>query len=53
MISPRLGEACRLRELFVEVFSIADPEEAKGYLKKNQGIQKCEELYQHDLLSYG
>jgi len=32
MMYPRLGEAYRLRELFLDVFSIPDPEEAKGYL---------------------
>jgi transposase len=32
MMYPKLGEAYRLRELFCDVFSIADPEEAKGYL---------------------
>jgi transposase len=29
---PKLGEAYRLRQLFLEVFEIGDPEEAKGYL---------------------
>ena len=32
MMYPTLGEAYRLRELFMEVFSIAEPQEAKGYL---------------------
>lgn len=32
MMYPKLGEAYRLRELFVDVFSIPDPQEAKGYL---------------------
>lgn len=32
MMYPKLGEAYRLRELFVDVFNIPDPEEAKGYL---------------------
>jgi hypothetical protein len=32
MMYPKLGEAYRLRELFCDVFSIADPEKAKGYL---------------------
>jgi transposase len=32
MMYPKLGEAYRLRELFCDVFSIADPEQAKGYL---------------------
>lgn len=32
MMYPKLGEAYRLRELFMDVFSIADPQEAKGYL---------------------
>lgn len=29
---PKLGEAYRLRELFMDVFDVADVEEAKGYL---------------------
>lgn len=29
---PKLGEAYRLRELFMDVFEVSDPEEAKGYL---------------------
>lgn len=29
---PKLGEAYRLRQLFMDVFEIKDPEEAKGYL---------------------
>jgi transposase len=29
---PNLGEAYRLREMFAEVFTIAEPHEAKGYL---------------------
>jgi transposase len=32
MMYPTLGEAYRLRELFMDVFSILNPEEAKGYL---------------------
>lgn len=32
MMYPKLGEAYRLRELFTDVFTIPDPEEAKGYL---------------------
>lgn len=32
MMYPKLGDAYRLRELFVDVFAIPDPEEAKGYL---------------------
>lgn len=32
MTYPTLGEAYRLREIFMEVFQIADPQEAKGYL---------------------
>lgn len=32
MMYPKLGEAYRLRELFMDVFTIADPQEAKGYL---------------------
>jgi len=32
MMYPILGEAYRLRELFTDVFTIADPQEAKGYL---------------------
>lgn len=29
---PKLGEAHRLKELFIEAFSIVDPQQAKGYL---------------------
>jgi transposase len=29
---PKLGEAYRLRQLFLDVFDISEPEEAKGYL---------------------
>jgi transposase len=29
---PKLGEAYRLRELFTDVFTIVEPEDAKGYL---------------------
>lgn len=32
MMYPKLGEAYRLRELFMEAFSIPVPQEAKGYL---------------------
>lgn len=32
MMYPKLGEAYRLRELFVDVFTIPNSEEAKGYL---------------------
>jgi len=32
MMYPTLGEAYRLRELFMDVFSIADSQDAKGYL---------------------
>lgn len=32
LMYPKLGEAYRLRELFMDVFSIAEPQEAKGYL---------------------
>jgi transposase len=32
MMYPKLGEAYRLRELFVDVFTIVEPEDAKGYL---------------------
>jgi transposase len=32
MMYPKLGKAYRLRELFLDVFSVPDPEEAKGYL---------------------
>ncbi|KAA6304562.1 hypothetical protein EZS27_043790, partial [termite gut metagenome] len=29
---PKLGEAYRLRQLFLDVFDVSDAEEAKGYL---------------------
>ena len=29
---PKLGEAYRLKELFLDVYSISDPEEAKGFM---------------------
>ena len=32
MMYPELGEAYRLRELFLDTFSVVKPEEAKGYL---------------------
>jgi transposase len=32
MMYPRLGEAYRLREHFLEMFSVVKPEESKGYL---------------------
>jgi transposase len=32
LMYPTLGEACRLREHFTDVYSIADGQEAKGYL---------------------
>ena len=32
MMYPNLGEAYRLRELFMDVFSIPEPHQAKGYL---------------------
>jgi transposase len=32
LMYPKLGEAYRLRELFVDVFTIVEPEDAKGYL---------------------
>ena len=33
MLYPHLGEAYRLKEMFLDVFDIDDPEQAKGYLK--------------------
>jgi transposase len=33
MLYPHLGEAYRLKEMFMDVFDIEDPQEAKGYLK--------------------
>ena len=33
MLYPLLGEAYRLKEMFLDVFNIYDPEQAKGYLK--------------------
>jgi len=33
MLYPKLGEAYRLKEMFLDVFNIEDADEAKGYLK--------------------
>jgi transposase len=33
MLYPHLGEAYRLKEMFLDVFDIEEPEQAKGYLK--------------------
>jgi transposase len=33
MLYPHLGEAYRLKEMFLDVFSIKDPDQAKGYLQ--------------------
>ena len=33
MMYPHLGEAYRLKEMFLDVFHIKEPEQAKGYLK--------------------
>jgi len=33
MLYPHLGEAYRLKEMFLDVFQIEDPDQAKGYLK--------------------
>jgi transposase len=33
MLYPHPGKACRLKEMFMDVFHIKDPDEAKGYLQ--------------------
>ena len=33
MLYPHLGEAYRLKEMFLDVFQIENPDQAKGYLK--------------------